>query len=62
MKATGQCPKCRATNVRMYPSVRAGDGPLAFGDVYAGAFSVFSQFDAYLCHSCGSTEFYRKMG
>lgn len=27
----------------------------------AGAWAVFSQFDAYMCLSCGYTEFYRKM-
>ena len=61
MKALGECPKCRSRDVRAFPSVRAGDGPLAVGDVYAGAFSVFSQFDAYVCLACGYTEFYRKM-
>lgn len=55
------CPKCRSREIRLYPSVRAGDGPLAVGDVYAGAFAVFSQFEAYQCLTCGYTELYRKM-
>ena len=62
VQATGRCPKCQSTEIGRYPSVRAGDGPLAVGDVYAGAFAVFSQFDAYQCLSCGYTEFYRKAG
>jgi hypothetical protein len=62
MKATGQCPKCTSKEIRMYPSVRAGDGPLTVGDVYAGAVSVFSQYDAHVRLSRGYVEFCRKMG
>jgi len=28
--------------------------------VLAGAFAVFSQFEAFACRHCGFTEFYRK--
>ena len=60
VKRTGRGAKCGGTNVRAYASVRAGDGPLAVGDFMAGAFAVFSQFDAYACAACGYTEFYLK--
>jgi predicted nucleic-acid-binding Zn-ribbon protein len=48
--------------VRGYASVRAGGGPLSVGDVLADAFTVVSQFSAYVCEKCGYTEFYRRLG
>jgi predicted nucleic-acid-binding Zn-ribbon protein len=62
VKLTGRCPKCGSTSIEYCPSVRAGGGPLSVGKVAADAFTVFSQFDAYVCLQCGYTEFYRKMG
>jgi len=53
-------PEMRGTGIERFESVRAGDGPLAVGHVLAGAFAVFSQFEAFACHNCGFTEIYRK--
>ncbi len=62
MRLSGRCPKCGTTDVRAYGSVRAGGGPLSVGDVLADAFTVVSQFSAYVCQECGYTEFYRRQG
>jgi predicted nucleic-acid-binding Zn-ribbon protein len=59
MKFGRPCPKCASTTIERFESVRA-DGPLAVGHILAGVFAVFSQFEAFVCHSCGFTEFYRK--
>jgi predicted nucleic-acid-binding Zn-ribbon protein len=60
MKSGRPCPKCGATAIELFESVRAGGGPLAVGHVSAGAFAMFSQFEAFVCRNCGYTEFYRK--
>lgn len=60
MKLGRPCPKCGGTGIERFESVRAGDGPLAVGHVLAGAFAVFSQFEAFVCQTCGYTEFYRR--
>ena len=60
MKSGHPCPKCGSTGIERFESVRAGDGPLAVGHMLAGAFAVFSQFEAFACRNCGFTEFYRK--
>lgn len=62
MRATGRCPKCQSAVIRAYASLRAGGGPLSVGDVFADAFTVVSQFSAYVYEECGYTEFYRKRG
>ncbi len=62
MGATGRCPKGQSAAIRACASVRAGGGPLSVDDVFADAFTVVSQFSAYLCPECGHTEFYRKLG
>ena len=62
MKFGRPCPKCGGAAIERFESVRSGGGPLAVGHISAGAFSVFSQFEAYVCQSCGYTEFYRKTG
>ena len=53
------CPKCQGTAIDRFESVRAGGGPLAVGHIMADAFTMFSQFEAYVCRNCGFTEFYR---
>ena len=60
MKSGRPCPKCGATAIELFESVRAGGGPLAVGHVSAGAFAMFSQFEAFVCRNCGYTEFYRR--
>jgi len=60
MRASGRCPKCGSTSVRLCPSVRAGGGPLSVGDFAADAFTLVSQFDAFVCMNCGFTELYLK--
>ena len=60
MKSGHPCPKCGNSAIERFESVRGGDGPLAVGHFLAGAFSVFSQFEAFVCKNCGYTEFYRK--
>ncbi len=60
MKSGHPCPKCGSSAIERFESVRGGDGPLAVGHILAGAFSVFSQFEAFVCKNCGYTEFYRK--
>ena len=60
MKSSHPCPKCGNSAIERFESVRGGDGPLAVGHILAGAFSVFSQFEAFVCKNCGYTEFYRK--
>jgi len=60
MKSGHPCPKCGNSAIERFESVRGGDGPLAVGHILAGAFSVFSQFEAFVCKNCGYTEFYRK--
>ena len=62
VRASERCPKCESPAVRAYGSVRAGGGPLSVGDVFADAFTVVSQFTAYVCQDCGYTEFYRRQG
>jgi len=61
MKSSRPCPKCGGTTIERFESVRAGDGPLAVGHILAGAFAVFSQFEAFVCGTCGCTEFYRNV-
>lgn len=60
MKFSHPCPKCGGSSIEHYESVRGGNGPLAVGHMLAGALSVFSQFEAFVCQNCGYTEFYRK--
>jgi predicted nucleic-acid-binding Zn-ribbon protein len=60
MKSGHPCPKCGATAIERFESVRPGGGPLSVGYIAADAFTMFSQFDAYVCQNCGYTEFYRK--
>jgi predicted nucleic-acid-binding Zn-ribbon protein len=60
MKSGHPCPKCGATGIERFESVRAGGGPLSVGHIAVDAFTMFSQFDAYVCQNCGYTEFYRK--
>ncbi len=60
MRSSGECPKCHGNRIRVFPSVRAGGGPLSVGTFAADAFTVFSQFDAHACITCGFTEFYLK--
>lgn len=60
MKSGERCPKCGGTSSELYESVRGGNGPLAVGHMLAGAFAMFSQFEAVICQQCGYTEFYRK--
>jgi predicted nucleic-acid-binding Zn-ribbon protein len=60
MKFGRPCPKCGGTAIELFESVRAGGGPLAVDHVLAGTFSMFSQFEAFVCGNCGYTEFYRK--
>ena len=60
MKFGHPCPKCGGTAIEHFESVRSGGGPLSVGHIAADAFTMFSQFDAFLCQNCGYTEFYRK--
>ncbi|HWM50414.1 MAG TPA: hypothetical protein VNO76_03595 [Thermoplasmata archaeon] len=60
MKSGHPGPKCGATAIERFESVRAGGGPLSVGHIAADAFTMFSQFDAFVCDTCGYTEFYRK--
>jgi len=60
MKFGRPCPKCGANAIERYESVRSGGGPLSVGRFAADALTVFSQFEAFACQSCGYTEFYRK--
>jgi len=60
MKSGRPCQKCGGTAIERFESVRAGGGPLAVGHISAGAFTWFSQFEAFVCGTCGYTEFYRK--
>ena len=60
MRAAGACPKCQGQDIREFTSVRAGGGPLSVGNFAADAFTMISQFTAYVCQGCGYTEFYRK--
>jgi len=60
MKSGRPCPKCGGTAIELFESVRAGGGPLAVGHVSAGAFAMFSQFEAFVCGNCGFTELDRK--
>jgi predicted nucleic-acid-binding Zn-ribbon protein len=60
MKSGHPCPKCSGAAIERFESVRSGGGLLSVGHVAADAFTMFSQFDAFVCDTCGSTEFYRK--
>lgn len=62
MKFTGRFPKRQGIDIRMFPNVRSGGGPLSVGDFVADAFTQFSQFDAYMCLRSGFTELSRKAG
>ena len=60
MKFGHPCPKCGGTAIERFESVRSGGGPLSVGHIAADAFTMFSQFDAFVCQNFGYTEFYRK--
>lgn len=60
MKFGHSCPKCGGKGIEQFESVRPGGGPLSVGHVAADAFTVFSQFDLFVCRNGGYTEFYRK--
>ena len=60
MKFGRPCPKCGGTGIERFESVRSGGGPLSVGYFAADAFTVFSQFEAFVCQNCGFTELYRK--
>jgi predicted nucleic-acid-binding Zn-ribbon protein len=60
MKSGHPCPKCGGTAIERFESVRSGGGPLSVGHIAADAFTMFSQFDAFVCDTRGCTEFYRK--
>ena len=59
MKFGHPCPKCGGTAIERFESVRSGGGPLSVRHVAADMFTVFSQFEAFVCQNCGYTEFYR---
>ncbi len=60
MKSGRPCPKCGGNAIERYESVRSGGGPLSVGHFAADAFTMLSQFEAFVCENCGFTEFYRK--
>lgn len=60
MKFGEPCPNCAGTASEHFESIRSEGGPVSVGHFAADTFTVFSQFEAFVCQKCGYTEFYRK--